>query len=109
MLSDFPHEGFADLQFYQMIAETPPFDMATFTSDGIVPVIQAFGSPYTVCPQRAYLFEGAVGKGKVIFCGLNIEPKNAAAVYLLSVLSKYATSSDFCPPKEIPLNILWQQ
>ncbi len=106
MLGDFPHEGFADLQFYQMIAETPPLDMAFFTPYGIVPVIQAFGSPYTVCPQRAYLFESAVGKGGVIFCGLNIESQNAAAAYLLEVLLKYVASSDFCPKKEIPLNIL---
>ena len=129
MLSDFPHEGFADFQFYPMIAETPPFDMAPFTPHGIVPVIQSFASPYAVCPQRAYLFESGVidphfsaGKGKVIFCGLNlvtslhsvqalersegIEPQNAAAVYLLSVLLKYAASSSFSPKKEIPLDML---
>ncbi|MBM3236873.1 hypothetical protein FJZ31_11335 [Candidatus Poribacteria bacterium] len=106
MLSNFPHEDFADLQFYRMIAETPPFDMELFTPYGIVPVIQAFGSPYTVCSQRAYLFETAVGKGRIIFCGLKIEPQNAAAVYLLSVLLKYAASPAFCPTKEIPLDIL---
>jgi hypothetical protein len=106
MLNDFPHEGFADLQFYRMIAETPPFDMELFTPYGIVPVIQAFGSPYTVCSQRAYLFEAAVGKGRMIFCGLKIEPQNAAAVYFLSVLLNYAASSAFCPTKEIPLDIL---
>ena len=106
MLGDFPHEGFADLQFFRMTAETPPFDMTLFTPHGIVPVIQAFGSPYAVCPQRAYLFEAALGKGGLIFCGLNIEPKNAAAAYLLSVLLKYAASSAFCPKEEIPLDIL---
>ena len=106
MLNDFPHEGFADLQFYQMIEGIPPFDMTLFSPYGVVPVIQAFGSPYAVSPQRAYLFESAVGKGWVIFCSLKVDPKNVASVYLLSVLSKYAASSSFCPKEEIPLDIL---
>jgi len=47
-----------------------------------------------------------VGKGNVIFCRLRIESENPAAVYLLSVLLKYANSMSFCLKKEITIEAL---
>lgn len=96
MLGDFPHEGFADLQFYRLIAESPPLDLWPFRDCSSEPVIRAL-SAYYVCYPLAYLMEFAVGKGGLIISSLNLTQKWPEARYLLAQILRYATSDQFQP------------
>ncbi|MBM4085828.1 MAG: hypothetical protein FJ272_13655, partial [Planctomycetes bacterium] len=107
MLGDVPHEGFADLQFYRMIAEMPPLDLAPFATAKSEPVIRSL-STYFVCHPVGYLVEFAVGKGGVIFCGLDLNPKHVEARYLLAQMVRYAAGNAFCPRARLSLSALRQ-
>ena len=89
MLRDFPHEGFADLQFYRMIAESPPLDLTAFGPAKPKPVIRSLGC-YTLCQPRGYLVEYAVGRGRIIVCALDLNPLWPEARWLLSAICRYA-------------------
>ncbi len=94
MLGDLPHEGFADLQLYRPIAESPPFDLIPFGGSRIKPVIRAL-STYFVCHPLAYLVEFAVGKGGLIATSLDLNQRWAESRYLLASILRYATSPSF--------------
>jgi hypothetical protein len=89
ILGDFPHEGFADLQFYRMIAESPPLDLKPFAPARLQPVIRSL-TTYFICHPVGYLIEFGVEKGGVIFCALDLSPKYPEARYLLSTILRYA-------------------
>lgn len=89
MLGDFPHEGFADLQFYRMIAESPPIDLEPLGLNDGAPVIRAIHT-YQLCRPLGYLIERRIGKGSVIINALNLNSNFPEAKYLLCQICKYA-------------------
>lgn len=92
MLGDFPHEGFADLQFFRMVDNSPPIDLAPlFLADG-EPVIRVIHR-YPVCRPLGYLVERRVDAGMLIVSALDLDPAFAEARYLLSTILKYAADS----------------
>jgi hypothetical protein len=95
-LGDFPHENWCDFQFYRMIAEMPPIDLAPFGRLQSEPVIRSFGTSF-VCKALAYLLEIAVGKGGFVLCALDLSPELPEARYLLSCLISYLSSKRFKP------------
>ena len=105
MLGDFPHEGYADLQFYRMIAESPPLDLAAFAPARPKPVIRSL-STYFLCHPVGYLVEFAVGKGGVVLCALDLNPKNPEALYVLAAILRHAAGNGFRPAAELPLDVL---
>lgn len=96
MLGDLPHEGFADLQFYRLIAGSPPLDLLPFGNLASEPVIRAL-STYFVCHPLAYLAEFAVGKGGVIISALDLNQEWPEARYLLASILRYASGRAFQP------------
>ena len=104
MLGDFPHQGFADLQFYRMIAEAPPLDLRPLKMKE-KPIIRAISTYYVSYPL-AYLGEFAFGKGGLIISALNLDQKLPEAQYLLSEILKYTLSSNFKPKERISEGLL---
>ena len=100
MLADFPHEGFCDLQFYRMVAESPPISLDPLGSLNQEPVIRAFSS-YFVCHPLAYLIELNLGKGGLIVSALNLDQSFPEARHLLSSILHYAVSDRFKPKDDI--------
>ncbi len=98
ILGDFPHEGFADLQFYRMMAETPPIDLEPLGLDGLgvgptpvsgaEPVLRVLHS-YPVCRPLAYLTQYKLGGGVVVICSLDLDQSLPEARYLLARMCDY--------------------
>lgn len=96
MLGDFPHEGFADLSFYRMLAEWPPLPLEPLGLNGADPVIRAMHS-YPVARSLGYLVECSVGAGGLILCALNLDQALPEGRHLLAQISAYAAGNEFAP------------
>ena len=99
-LGELPHEGFCDLQFYCLIAESPPIDLAPLGPFSGEPIIRAI-STYFTCRPLAYLLELGLGKGGLIISSLNLDQAYPEARYLLSAIARYALSDAFRPKDEL--------
>lgn len=98
MLEDLPHEGFADLQFFRMIENSPPLDLEPFDLHHEDPVIRVIHR-YPVCRPLAYLLERQVGKGRLIITALELNQDWPEARYVLSAISSYGAGAEHvsCP------------
>ena len=96
MLGELPHEGFADLQFYRLIADSPPVDLEPLGLGRVHPVVQPL-STYFVGLPLGYLLEVALGRGGLILCALGLDQKLPEARYLLSSMLRYAAGASFRP------------
>lgn len=100
MLGDFPHEGFADFQFFRLMEEAPPIELKPLDLADGEPVIRVIHR-YQVCHSLAYLVERFLGKGGLIVCALNLDPALVESRYLLAQIGAYAASKRFQPTIEL--------
>jgi hypothetical protein len=96
MLGDFPHEGFADFQFFRVMEEAPPIELKPLDLAEGEPVIRVIHR-YPVCHPLAYLVERSVGQGGIILCAMQLNPAFPEAHYLLKCLCAYAKGRKFRP------------
>ena len=100
MLGGMPHEGFADLQFYRMMGESPSIELESLGLNEGEPVIRVMHS-YSICRPLAYLMERRVGQGGVILSALELDQSWPEARYLLAQMCAYATGRAFRPEMEL--------
>jgi hypothetical protein len=100
MLGGMPHEGFADLQFYRMMGESPSIELESLGLNEGEPVIRVMHS-YSICRPLAYLMERKVGQGGVILSALELNQSWPEARYLLAQMCAYATGRAFRPELEL--------
>jgi len=105
MLGDLPHEGFADLQLYRPIAESPPFELEPTGLNDADPVIRPIHS-YPVGRSLAYLLERRCGKGRLIISAMDLDPAWPEARYLLNRIADHALAGGTDPPHEISADTL---
>jgi len=96
LLGDFPHKGFADLQFFRMMDKAPSMPLEPLGLNGADPVIRVMHS-YPVGRSLGYLVDAAYGKGRLIICSLDLNQAWPEARYLLNRLIAYAGSDSFGP------------
>jgi len=96
MLADFPHDGFADFQFFRLMEDAPPIELKPLDLAGGEPVIRVIPR-YPVCHPLAYLLERSVGAGGLIVCALQLNPAWPEARYLLSRLCAHIAGAEFRP------------
>ena len=96
MLGNTPHDGFADLQFFRMLAEAPPLELESLGLNGADPVIRVMHS-YPVGRSLGYLTEASLGRGGLILSSLNLNTSWIEARYLLAQICSYAVGGDFAP------------
>lgn len=101
LLGDFPHEGFADWQFYRMIANSPPLDLEPLALNQGDPVIRMIHS-YQVSRPLGYLVECGLGAGSLILSALDLNQDWAEACYLLACMCEHATHGRPQPMVELP-------
>ena len=106
MLAELPHEGYADLQLYRPIAESPPVDLRVLGGWNTKTVIRAL-STYLVCHPLAYIVEFSHGRGGIIVSSLDLDQKWPESRYLLSSMIQYASGPDFNPPNALKRD--WQE
>jgi beta-galactosidase len=101
-LRDMPNEGWGDLQFFHLIQGSKPIFLDSLPAK-IHPLFRCIDRPQRLS-NRAYLFEVAVGRGKLLVTGFNfaraIEIEDPAATYFLSRLVDYILGPE-CKPAEI--------
>lgn len=96
MLGDFPHDGFADFQFFRLMEDAPPIELKPLDLAEGDPVIRVIHR-YPVCHPLAYLLERAMGTGGLILCALQLNPAWPEARYLLAQVCAYADGKQFQP------------
>ena len=101
LLGDFPHQGFADLQFFRMIRQSPPLDLESLALNDGDPVIRVLHC-YPAFRPLAYLIECSLGRGTVIICALDLNQSLPEARYLLAQICKHAVSGAPKPMMELP-------
>jgi len=100
IFGDFPHEGFADLHFYNMIKDSAPFNIESLGFGRIEPIIRLMHS-YLIARPLSYLMEFSLGRGGLILSSLDLNQGFPESRYLLSQMIKYASSEYFSPLSEI--------
>lgn len=94
IFGDFPHENFADLQFFNMIAESPPIDLEAFDLNDFDPLMRMIHN-YQVGRSLGQLIERKIGKGLIIICSLNLDQRRIEASYLFSNICEYMRIADY--------------
>lgn len=105
MLGGYPHEGFADLQFFRLIDDAPPIDLAPLDLVRFEPIIRVIHR-YPVFHPLAYLIEGRCGEGGLIISALDFRRHLPEARYLLGKVVEYAASPAFQPAGELSATTL---
>ncbi len=101
MLGELPHEDFADLQFFRMIADAAPLELEPVGLNAADPVLRVMHS-YQVGRSLAYLTECAVGRGGMVLCALDLDQSWPEAACLLAGICRYAAGEDFAPQLRLP-------
>jgi hypothetical protein len=97
MLGGFPHEGFADLQFFRMMADSPPLELEPLGLAGADPVIRVMHS-FPVARPLGYLAEARVGEGGLVLTALDLDQGLPEARFLLDRIRACAGGPAFDPP-----------
>lgn len=100
----FPHEGFCDWQFYNMLnsGSAINFNDVNLPFNPILEMV----STYKNIRKQASIFELEAGKGKLLVCSLNIDRKDPAGMFLLGEMLRYADSDKFLPETKITIEQL---
>ncbi|MDR1060568.1 MAG: hypothetical protein LBL83_05005 [Clostridiales bacterium] len=115
-LDGFPHEGWCDYQWFDLIGGqrvprlTVPFHLTTPAvfdlgkwPAKIQPIIRSIPN-WKQCDSRAYLFEAAVGAGRLLAASMRLFETvftNPESAWLLDSMLKYATGDGFEPAASI--------
>lgn len=93
IFGDFPHQDFAGLQFYNMIAESPAIDLEHLDLHDEDPIMRMIHSYYASRPL-GILLEKAVGKGRLVITSLDFKPEAPESMYLLKQICHYLASDE---------------
>jgi beta-galactosidase len=99
-LRDMPNDGWADLHFYPLIQGSKTVFLDSLPAR-VPPIVRCIDRPNRLA-HRAYLFELAVGKGKLLVSGFNFSKSDPASAFLLDRLKRYASGPEFAPAVEVP-------
>jgi hypothetical protein len=100
-LANFPTEYYSNWQWWDAMSHSGAINLSSFPS--IHPIVRVIDDWFTNQPL-ALLFEGKVGKGKILISGIDLTTdldKRPEAAQLLYSLKKYMTGSRFNPIIEI--------
>jgi beta-galactosidase len=115
-LQGFPHEGFCDLQFYNLMERSAPFPLDALpnvtTIIGGIRTKAGFLSKVKELSKVGYIFEAKVGAGRLLVTTLRIgsqlDDAHPEAVFLGDRLLRYCDSRGFQPQADIPADQLAQ-
>jgi len=107
-LSGFPHDGYGDLQAYELLNHRPVTNLSQVPGH-IEPIVWALDLPQTM-RRMAYLWEARVGRGRLLVSAFALDHRqretSLAAKWMHALLTRYASSSDFQPKSELPIEWL---
>jgi len=109
-LEGFPHEGFADLQFFNLMDGAVPVPLDKWAKDfqpivGGIRTTAGFLAKTKNLSRVGYVFEGKVGQGKLLVTTLrfreHLDEAYPEAIALFDRLLRYASGASFAPAAEI--------
>ena len=116
-LKGFPHDGFCDLQFYNLMQHAMPLPLDHLA--GITPIIggirtkAGFLSKTKELSKVGYIFEAKIGAGRLLVTtfriGDQLDDSHPEAVSLCDRLLRYCDSAEFRPQSEVAASQLSQQ
>ena len=108
-LQGFPNEGFADLQFFNLLDGAVPLPLDRWAA-GLDPIMSGirttagFLSKSKDLSRVGYVFDAKVGGGRLLVTSLrfreHFDEAYPEAIYLFDRLLRYATGPDFAPTAE---------
>ncbi len=104
-LADFPTEYHSNYQWWDAMSHSEAINLTTFPTD-LKPIVRVIDDWFTNRPL-ALVFEGKVGKGKILISGIDLTnelDKRPEAEQLLFSLKKYMVGSKFNPVVALDLN-----
>lgn len=106
LMNRFPHKGFCDWQFYNMLegGHAVLFDNASIPFNPIIEMVSSF----KLIRKQACLFELQVGRGKLLVCTLQLSESDPAGVYFYKIMEAYAKSHEFNPTVSISPQMMEQ-
>jgi len=105
-LADFPTEFHSNWQWWRIVMNSRSVILDE-VSEETKPIVQVVDN-IARCHRLGLIFEGMVGKGRLLFCTaklLNLT-EYPEAQQLLNSLIKYAKSQKFCPVNKLDINWL---
>ena len=100
LFGDFPYEQYADLQFYNMMGESPALDLEGLDLADGDPVIRMIHS-YQVNRPLGYLVERKVGAGYLVVTSMKFDQSLPESQYLLGQMARYAQAGQWNACAEI--------
>ncbi|MBQ7395421.1 MAG: hypothetical protein IJW08_02665 [Lentisphaeria bacterium] len=88
----FPHEGFADWQFYPMMSNSTSL-VSVDDTPKYAPLMELIPS-FKLIKRKSFLSEYRVGKGVLMLCGLRLDADDPGAEYLKHILLGYLAEAD---------------
>jgi hypothetical protein len=108
-LEGFPHDGFGDLQFYNLMHGATPLPLDRWPAElrpivGGIRTTAGFLSKSKDLSRVGYVFEAKVGEGRLLVTSLrfrdHFDEAYPEVLHLFDRLLRYATSSTFAPQVE---------
>ncbi|HEV2324343.1 MAG TPA: hypothetical protein VGS10_10390 [Terracidiphilus sp.] len=114
-LGDFPNDGFADLQFENLLNGASPLPLDGWPAEltpflGAIRTTSGFLSKQKGLSREAYIFEARVDRGKLLVTSPGLwnhyDQSHPAAVYLFDRMLRYAASDSFAPTVQLTDDLL---
>lgn len=106
-LAEFPTEYHSNYQWWDAMSHSGAIDLTKFPKD-LKPIVRVIDDWFTNRPL-ALVFEGKVGKGKILVSGIDFTSElnnRPEAQQMLFSLMKYVTGEKFNPENEIEIGML---
>jgi hypothetical protein len=106
-LKDFPTEAWSNYQWWDAMSHSQAMVLDDFPP-GFRPIVQVIDD-WVTNRRLGLVFEGKVGKGKLIVSSIdfwNDLPARPEARQMLHSLLKYVASTEFTPQQEIDINVV---
>jgi hypothetical protein len=100
LLGDYPHHGFADLQFFRLMENAPPIDLEPLGLADGDPVVRVIHR-YPVFHPLAYLVERQVGAGRLVVSALELDRSLPEGRYLLAQMCRYLSGTELAEAEVI--------
>jgi hypothetical protein len=116
-LRGYPHEGFFDLQFFNLMDRAWNFSLDAWPKEylpiaGGIRTTSSFLSKNKKLSRVGYIFEARVGKGSLLVTTLGLrehfDEAYPEAIYLFDRLLRYATGAEFRPDVQVSGAVLDQ-
>ena len=103
----FPHEGFCDAQFYNLLDGAVVLSKRYYSClTEIKPILWNLWASGKGLERQGHLFEFRVASGRVLATSLNIQKfldeGYPSVLYLFDQMLRYATGREFSPRQEVP-------